>query len=146
MHDQAPLDNELAAFTDQVLRGANAVAGPATDDLAAVVRQLHNAITPADPPSDAFRTQLRTRLSMEWDLQHPQPVQWWRSRRAQWVTAAAASLAVIFAAAISIAARYGSDGDTYPGTATFGSLIGGIVIGVLVISLSALAIFYRKDR
>ncbi|MCD4687442.1 MAG: hypothetical protein K8S97_16045 [Anaerolineae bacterium] len=146
MHDQAPLDNELAAFTDQVLRGADAVANPATGDFAAVVRQLHNTITPTDPPSDAFRTRLRTRLSMEWDLQHPQPVQWWRSPRAQWVTAAAASLAIVFAAAIFIAAQYGSDGDTYSGTATFGSLIGRIVIGVLVISLSVLAILYRKNR
>lgn len=146
MDNQASLDNELAAFTDHILRGTESVADPSIDDLADVVRQLHTVIAPDDLPSEAFRSQLRTRLSMEWDLQYPQPVQWWRSRRAQWVIAAAASLALVFAAAVFIATRYGSDGDTYSGTATFGSLIGAIVIGGLVIGLSTLVMLYRKNR
>jgi hypothetical protein len=146
MHDHTPLDNELAAFTDQVMQGSDITANPAMDELAAVVRQLHTVIAPDDPASDAFRERLRTRLSMEWDLQHPQPVQWWRSQRAQWVAAAAASIALVLAAALVISSQVGSDSDSYSGTAAFGSLVGVFVVSVIVISISALVFLYRRDR
>lgn len=146
MHDHASLDNDLAAFTDHVLQGGSPTADPVIADLAAVVRQLHTVIAPDEPPSDAFRNRLRTRLSMEWDLQHPQSVQWWRNRRAQWIAAAAASIALVLTGAILISTQVADSSDSFSGTSAFGSLLGIVVVSIVIISISALVFLYRRDR
>jgi hypothetical protein len=92
MNDETRLDDELAAFTDKLLAGGDVHAAPEIEDLAAVVRQVHELIVPDSRPDPAFRERLTQQLEREWAQQqaarsestqhsHPPPGQarasWW---------------------------------------------------------------------
>lgn len=69
MNNETRLDDELAAFTDKLLAGEDVHAVPEIEDLAAVVRQVHELVAPDSPPDPAFRKRLTQQLEREWAQQ-----------------------------------------------------------------------------
>ncbi len=143
MHEHARRDNELATFTDQLLAGEEPDMQE-LDDLAHVVRQLHEVIAPHEKPTAAFRTQLAQRLEMEWALQRRQPPHWWATRRVRQALALAASLLVLAGAAIWFSWPHESN-NSLRGTA-LGSATGVLVAVVVVLAGLGVFMFYRHKR
>jgi hypothetical protein len=69
MNDETRLDDELAAFTDKLLAGEDVHAAPEIEDLAAVVRQVHDLVAPDSRPDPAVRERLARQLRREWTQQ-----------------------------------------------------------------------------
>ena len=139
MHDNATLDDELAAFTDSLLAGENVPAPADLEELAQVVRQLSAVIAPAEHPGPAFREHLTQRLNREWTLQHERRTRFRYSRR---LVQLAAVVAVVLGAMIVL--LLDSENKSVQGTA-LGSTSGVVVI-VAVLAVGALAIFWFYQR
>ena len=141
MHDNATLDDELAAFTDSLLAGENIPAPAELEELAQVVRQLSAVIAPAEQPGPAFRERLTQRLNREWTLQHERRTRFRYSRR---LVQLAAVVAVVLGAMIVL--LLDSENKSVQGTA-LGST-SGIVIIVAVVAVGVLAIlwFYQRQN
>jgi hypothetical protein len=142
MHDHTGLDDELAAFTDQLLAGEDVQAPPELEELAGVVRQLHAMIAPESRPDPAFRERLTQRVHREWSIQHKRQPRAWHSRRLVQLTALAAVVALTLLALLLL-----SDGDEEPvqGTA-LGSVTGVIVVAAVLVGLGVLIVWYRQRR
>ena len=145
MHEHARRDDELATFTNQLLAGEEPETMSELDDLAGVVRQLHDAIAPHKKPTPNFRAQLTQRLEMEWGLQYRKPARWWHTRRAQQMVALAASFLVLVAAAIWLSWQHEDGGSALKGTA-LGPSTGALVMLVVVLGGLGLVMLYRHRR
>jgi hypothetical protein len=143
MHDDARLDDELAAFTDGILAGEDASVPPELDDLASVVRRLHDTVVLGAQPEPAFRDRLTQRLNREWTLQHQRRKHPWRSSRPVQLMALAAVVAVILFALALLSAN--SDEKPVQGTA-LGTITGAVVIITVLLGLGLLIIWYRFRR
>lgn len=144
MHNNARLDNELAALTDCLLRGEDVQAPPELDDLVLVVRQLNEMIRPGVRPDPAFRDHLTQRLNREWTVQHQrQKLPWHRQRLVQLTALAAAVCGILLV--VGLLAGDGNN-ETVQGTA-LGSITGVVVmtIGVLV-GLGLLMLWYYRRQ
>jgi hypothetical protein len=138
MHDNARLDDELAAFTDSFLAGEDVPTPVGLEELAQVVRQLNTLIAPAEQSSPAFREHLTQRLNREWTLQHQRRTRFRFSRR---LVQVAAVVAVILGALIVLS--FDSENKSVQGTA-LGSPSGiAVIIAVLVVIGVAILWFYR---
>ncbi len=139
MHDNARLDDELAAFTDGSLAGEDVPTPAGLEDLAQVVRQLNAVIAPAEQPSPAFQEHLAQRLNREWTLQHQRRTSFRFGRR---LVQLAALVAVILGAVIVLS--YDSEDKSVQGTA-LGSTSGiVVVVAVLVVVGVAILWFYQR--
>lgn len=143
MPQDARLDDELAAFTDQLLSGEQAQVSPEIEDLAAVVKRLCQVVDPATRPDPAFRDRLTQRLNREWTLYHQRPARRWMSNRLLQVAAVAAGLGVVLLV-VSLLGN-GSGDQNIEGTA-WGSLGWAFVIVVAVGGLVAFVIWYGRKR
>ena len=138
MHDNARLDDELAAFTDGILAGEDVPTPAGLEELAQVVRQLNALIAPAEQPSPAFRERVTQRLNREWTLQYQRRTRFRYSRR---LVQMAALVAVILAALIVLS--FDSENKSVQGTA-LGSPSGiAVIIVVLVVIGGAILWFYQ---
>jgi NADH:ubiquinone oxidoreductase subunit K len=143
MHDNARLDDELAALTDRILSGEDVQTQPELDDLALVVRQLHEMIKPDARPDPAFRDRLTWRLDREWTLQHQRQARSWRSNRLVQLVALAAVVALLLFVLVLLSAN-GND-KPVQGTA-LGSITESVVIIAALVGLGLLVIWYRQRR
>jgi hypothetical protein len=143
MHNNASLDDQLAALTDGILNGEDVHTPPELDDLAFVVRRLHEIIMPDARPDPAFRDRLTRRLNREWTLQHQRQGRSWRSNRLVQLTALAAVVTVMLFALALLSAN----GEDKPvqGTA-LGTITEAAVIIVVLVALGLLVIWYRQRR
>ena len=139
MHDNATLDDELAAFTDSLLAGENIPAPAELEELAQVVRQLSAVIAPAEQPGQAFRERLTQRLNREWTLQHERRTRFRYSRR---LVQLAAVMAVVLGAMIVLLL----DSEDKPVQGTALGSTSGVVVIVAVLAVGALAIFWFYQR
>lgn len=139
-------DNELAAFTDQLLAGKEPAMLTDESELADVVRQLHRTISPEKPVSQNFKKRLTQRLTMEWDLQHQNRSHWWTTPRVQQIaTLLAASVVLVIAATLLLSVSGGDNSSSLEGAAT-APLAGIAVIALIAVGLLSLIVFFRRDR
>lgn len=139
MSNNAKLDDELAAFTDDLLAGRDTMTvSEELEPLSRVVRQLHAVIPPNAAPAPAVHTHLTQRLIREWNLLHQRPPRLVRFYQRRGVMALAASLLVVILAVVLISLREGGGNEPLEGTA-LGSqesvifvVIGGLIIGGLL--------------
>jgi hypothetical protein len=139
MHDNARLDDELAAFTDSFLAGEDVAAPARLEELAQVVRQLNAVIAPGEQPSPAFRERLTRRLTREWSLQHQRRTRFRPSRR---LVQLAAVVAVILGAAIVLSL----DPEDKPVQGTALGSTSGIVVVVAVLVVVGIVVFWLYQR
>jgi hypothetical protein len=147
MRDDNRLDNELAAFTDQVLAGENLPdVSPELAGLADVVQRLYDTTGPRLAPSASFEAHLTQRLVMEWNHQHPrQGASWLRQRPVRLAALAAAAAVVLVVVGLIFAQDSGGDDrllGTSLGSVTWGAVI---VLGV-VLGIAGLVAWYRERR
>lgn len=154
-------DDELAAYTDQLLAGENPEVPPEIEDLAPVVRSLRDVIQPDAKPSPTFRAQLDQQLDREWEQiqlerqdanrlgQRPtrprarQPViKRWRQRRMARLVSLAAAVAVILVGALLVIDQ---ESSSQAGSAT-GPLSWPVVVGVVSVVLVGLLLFWLSQR
>jgi lipopolysaccharide export LptBFGC system permease protein LptF len=140
MHDNARLDDELAAFTDGLLAGEDVPAPTGLEELAQVVRQLNALIAPAERPSPAFREHLTQRLNREWTLQHQRRTRFRFSRR---LVQVAAVVVVILGALVVLALN--SENESVQGTA-LGSASGIVVIVVVLLAIGVAIFWFHQHR
>jgi hypothetical protein len=140
MHDNARLDDELAAFTDGLLAGEDVPAPTGLEELAQVVRQLNALIAPAERPSPAFREHLTQRLNREWTLQHQRRTRFRFSRR---LVQVAAVVVVILGALVVLALN--SENESVQGTA-LGSASGIVVIVVVLLAIGVAIFWFYQHR
>jgi hypothetical protein len=144
MSDNAKLDDELAAFTDNVLAGRDIPVSKELEGLSHVVSQLHRVIAPDAPPSPAFRDRLTQRLIREWNLLHdrqPRRVPFYRRRS---ILALAASLLVVVLAVVLLSLGAGDDNAPLQGTALgSGEWTVFIFMGILI-TAGLLAVWFRQ--
>ena len=145
MHEHARRDDELATFTNQLLAGEEPEKMSELDDLARVVRQLHDTIAPYEKPTPTFRTQLAQRLEMEWNLQYRKAPRWWHTRRIQQMVALAAGLLVLVAATLWLSGQHEDSVGPLKGTA-LGPTTGALVVLVVVLGGLGLIMLYRRKR
>ncbi len=140
MHDDARLDNELAAFTDGLLAGQHVPTPPELEELAQVVRLLNGVIAPAERPNPAFREHLTQRLDREWSLQYQRRTRYPLSRR---LVQLAAVVAVILGAVIVLSID--SDDKSVEGTA-LGSTSGIVVVIAVLVVVGVMVSWYYQHR
>ncbi len=136
MDEHTGITEELAAYTDEVLAGADPAPPPSIEGEARIVRALNRLIGPATRPDAAFRQRLRRQLVVQWEKEHTAEVS--RSARGRWRMWAlvAGVAAVMLVIVVSTSAR-GDFGADVRGTAlgagvwvTFlalGALVGGVL-------------------
>ncbi len=146
MRDDNRLDNELVAFTDQVLAGEERPAvSPEIAGLADVVQRLYETAGPHLAPSPTFEAHLTQRLIMEWNHQHQRRGASWLRQRPMRLAALAAAAAVVLIVVALIAQDSGGD-DTLLGT-SLGSVTWGAVIVVgVVLGVAGLVVWFRERR
>ena len=69
MTDNIKLDEELAAYTDALLKDKSPSMPPSLEEDAHTVRMLKQIIAPDEPVSPAFQEHLRSKLEAEWAAQ-----------------------------------------------------------------------------
>ena len=140
MHDNARSDDELAAFTDSFLAGADAPTPAGLEELAQVVRQLNALIAPAEQPSPVFREHLTQRLNREWALQHQRRTRFRFSRR---LVQVAALVAVIVG--VLVVLSLDSENKSVQGTA-LGSTSGVVVIIAALAVIGVAIVWFYQHR
>jgi hypothetical protein len=145
MSDNAKLDEELAAFTDNMLAGREIPVSEEMEPLTQVVRQLHSVIAPDTPASPAFRTHLTQRLIREWNQLHQHPSRHRRFRQWQPVIALAASLIVVMLVVVLLSDLEDNSNEPLQGTA-LGSGAWGVFIIVGLLITTGLLIYWLKQR
>ncbi len=158
-----PLDAELAAFVDGLLRGPSAPSieiSPQNAELAQLSRQVQRLIAPDSPPSPVFRARLAARLDAEWDLAQNQsnkpksvPLRAGRvfiTPHTRRLLGIAALVAVLFAVVLALASSSGAIAPTATAGAAIGTLTPefAIFFGVLLaIGLAiGLSLWLRRRR
>lgn len=141
--DNAKMDDELAAFTDNLLAGRNTPVSEEMEALSKVVRQLHTMIAPEDQPSPAFRTHLTQRLTREWNLFHQRQHQIVPFYRRRSVITLAASLLVVLLAVVLLSQR--DSNEPLQGTA-LGSLRWDVIIVVGALITAGLVALWFNQR
>jgi heme A synthase len=140
MHDNARLDDELAAFTDGFLAGEDVPTPVGLEELAQVVRQLNALIAPAEQPSPAFRERLTQRLNREWTLQHQRRTRFRFNHR---LVQVAAVVAVILG--VLIVLSLDSENKSVQGTA-LGSTSGIVVIIAVLLVIGVTIFWFYQHR
>ncbi len=131
MRDQE-LDDQLAALTDRLLSGEESAAPEELDDLAQVVRQLHQVIAPDALPSPAYRARLTERVTREWNArQQARQTRQWRRPRLIQLSVLVALVTVVLVAVALLATGSENRDEGLQGTAS-GSAAWGMLVGVLI--------------
>jgi hypothetical protein len=143
MDDNKELDDELAALTDDLLKGSQPKTTlPEADELGNTVRQIQRTIAPDKPASPIFRDRLEMRLNLEWNRVYPRRQRFWSHRQFQYAAAAS----VMLVAGI-LALTLTKQGNDLLQAATGGQaslvIIAAIVAGVM---LGAILLFLRLRR
>lgn len=149
MNDQSGgLDNELAAFTDRVLRGEEVTGEENLGDLGPVVKRLHRSLKVERRPDEgAVRSRIRQTLSQEWERQQPSPGRRavpWRFSRPMRLVAAAALLLVVMVGIVLVAGE-SEEGGGLQGTATgSGSDLLPVALVALCVAIAAFWFWGRR--
>jgi hypothetical protein len=111
MNEHTGKTEDLAAYTDALLAGAEPVPPPALADEARVVRALNRLAGPAIRPDAAFRQRLRQQLVVQWKKEHTAEVS--RSGRGRWhmwsLVAGVAVILLVIALGTSTRGHFGAD-------------------------------------
>ncbi len=145
MHDDNRLDDELAAFTDQVMAGAKPTS--TSSELAGltdVVQALYDIAGPQLSPSPTFQAHLTQRLTMEWNRQYPRRNASWLRQRPVRLAAFAAAAVVVLVAAALLLAQDSSDNSSVLGTSVGSVTWGAVIVVAVVIGVAGLVLWLRE--
>ena len=147
MYDDNRLDDELVAFTDQVLAGGKpTTTSPELTGLTDVVQALYDIAGPQLSPSPTFQAHLTQRLSMEWNRQHPRRSASWLRQRPARLAALAAAAAVVLVAVALLLAQNSSGDSSLLGTSVGSMTWGAVLVVVVVIGAAGLVFWFRERR
>ncbi|MBI5959885.1 MAG: hypothetical protein HY866_14180, partial [Chloroflexi bacterium] len=139
MNDDTRINNQLAAFTDQLLAGQEtAEASAEVHDLAEVVRRIRTVIPPNSAVDPAYRAQLAQHLQMEWNLQYKPKGSRWQNRRVLQLMAAGIAVAVL----LLVLLAQGNEGEGEVQGTALGPLPWVLVAALGAAGVAALIVWY----
>lgn len=142
MDENAKLDDQLAALTDDLLAGREPAANSELDDLERVVKRIQGTIAPEKSPTPEYHDRLTQRLYLEWLRSNRGRKGSWRSRQLAYATlASVALLATLLAFTLSE-----SGSRLLLGTAA-GASNAAIIIVIVAALIAGVGIFlWRRSR
>jgi hypothetical protein len=136
MDEHTGITEELVAYTDEVLAGADPAPPPGLEGEARVVRALNRLAGPAAGPDAAFRRRLRQQLVVQWEKEHTAEVA--RPARGRWrmwaLVAGMAAIMLVIALGTSARGDFGADvrgtalgAGVWAAFLALGALVGGVL-------------------
>jgi hypothetical protein len=147
MDNDKHLDDELAEYTDKILKGGAMNISSENEDLAPVVRQLQSLFAKEEAPPVEFRQRLDARLGEEWN-RTMRPAQIHRLEQQRFLRRtmfAAASIALVFIVFLFLGDNNTPNGSDTQGTA-FGDSPWMILAFVSAIIGIVFAVSYIRSR